>query len=68
MMVQHDVQHGADPFLRCSFFLNGFFHGDFPGAPLKFADLLLMSSVTFLWLHGSNLQVRLFILSVCLCV
>ena len=28
------------------FFLDGFFHGTFPGAPLKFADLLLMSPVT----------------------
>ena len=47
MTVQHDACCSADPFLHCSFFLMGFFHGTFPGAPLKFADLLLMSPVAF---------------------
>ena len=39
MMVQHDAWHGADPFFMMSLFLDSFFHGTFPGAPLKFADL-----------------------------
>ena len=40
MMVQRDAQCGADPFFVVFLFLDGFFHGAFPGAPLKFADLL----------------------------
>ena len=39
----------------------------FPGAPLKFADLLWCHQSP-LRLRDSNPQVRLFILSVCLCV
>ena len=48
-------------------FLDGFFHGASPGSPLKFADLLWCHRST-LWLCDSTLQVRLFLLSVCLCV
>ena len=39
MMVQHDAWRGADPFFMMSLFLDSFFHGTFPGALLKFADL-----------------------------
>ena len=48
-------------------FLDRFFHGAFPGAPLKFANLLWCHQLP-LQLHDSTLQVRLFIVSVCLCV
>ena len=48
-------------------FLDGFFHSAFPGAPLKFTDLLCCHWLP-LWFHDYTMQVRLFTLCVCLCV
>ena len=46
MMVQHDAQHGADPFLQCSIFSDGFFQC-FPRCSFEVCQSALMLSVTF---------------------
>ena len=67
MMVHCNAWRGADQFLWCSTFPDRFFHSVSPGAPLKFANLLWCCRSP-LRLRDSTLQVRLFVLSVCLCV